>query len=652
MLRNIKTSFKYVSCIAFFLTALIGCGGGGGGGGGNSPPPTQPPINSDNNNNGGGNPPPSTQQPTSLVANAGSDATVNAGDTLELKAGGMVSGGSCQWSRLEGPSVTLTAVDLPACWFTFTAPSTGTEDSITITYRLTIGNAAGQTAEDTVTFTILRVNQTPTADAGADQTVLGTEAVTLSGAGEDPDGVIASYLWEQIDGEPVTLANADSAEASFTAPSTLQDLQLTFRLTVTDNDGVTAEDTLLVVVTPEDAPLVDLHFPPAAGSYSGSSISAFGTVMAIESEIVSVTVDAGAGPVTATLEDDGRWRLDDISLPDEASYQLIITATDDLGRVGTRTSSLTKTITDLGRGPRLASARAMVIDPEANTAYVATASSTVHGIVPVDLATGNRGALISDWTDADQGPQDGAFSHMVFDKENNTFYLSTSPADEDVPSVILSVDKNTGQRELISGGEKGTGEELVRPVGLALGPQNTLYVSDNGGGRILAVDTVSGHREVIADESTDDYNVQGALRLVWDDSAERNNLYVVINSFSGHILNLDLSQSPVTSSLLTSSQQNGPSIGMYAGDVVLDTANDRLILLTGLYEILAIDIDGGERTPIADEVTLGYRSSLTSINFLGFDDQRGVLYALSEYLAAAPLWVIDPLTGNKVALSY
>jgi len=312
--RNCK-----ISLVIGLFSLLVGCGGGGGGG---STTPSS-------NNNSPGN----TSPTPTLTANAGDDRTVHAGDVVELKAGGTGTITGYSWGRTDdGPSLMLTAVDLNAGWFTFVAPSTGKEQSTTITYRLTVSGNGG-TAQDSVTFTVLRVNQAPTVSAGAEQTVKGKEAVILQGAASDTDGTIASYSWEQIAGDTVIINNAQTAQASFIAPSTLQDTTLGFRLTVTDNDGATAQSEAKVLVTPENAPQVDVFFPPAKGIYTGNTIAAFGVASATDADVVSVTVDAGAGPVTATLGNDGKWRANNIPVPTEvASFELVAKVTDSLNR--------------------------------------------------------------------------------------------------------------------------------------------------------------------------------------------------------------------------------------------------------------------------------------------------------------------------------
>jgi WD40 repeat protein len=85
----------------------------------------------------------------------------------------------------------------------------------------------------------------PLANAGIDQLIMdvasfGSEAVTLDGsASTDPDGTIVSYSWTENDVEIAT------------GPTPTVDLAVgehTITLTVTDDDGLTASDTVVITV--------------------------------------------------------------------------------------------------------------------------------------------------------------------------------------------------------------------------------------------------------------------------------------------------------------------------------------------------------------------------------------------------------------------
>jgi hypothetical protein len=107
-------------------------------------------------------------------------------------------------------------------------------------------------------------NQAPTAAAGNDSQVNTRQNVTLAGSGSDPENQQFSYLWQQITGTNVTINNADSPQASFTAPSTAGILE--FSLTITDDFDLTNADNVSVTViaavqpTPTSSGGGSLHF--------------------------------------------------------------------------------------------------------------------------------------------------------------------------------------------------------------------------------------------------------------------------------------------------------------------------------------------------------------------------------------------------------
>lgn len=95
------------------------------------------------------------------------------------------------------------------------------------------------------------VNQKPMADAGSNQDVFEGDAVTLNGgSSSDPDGHVVSYSWKQIDGTSVKLSNSGSKMATFAAPAVGKSGDsLTFRITVTDDGGLTDSATCVVEVS-------------------------------------------------------------------------------------------------------------------------------------------------------------------------------------------------------------------------------------------------------------------------------------------------------------------------------------------------------------------------------------------------------------------
>ncbi len=132
-----------------------------------------------------------------------------------------------------------------------------------------VGNvSAGVSASVTITL-----NQAPVADAGPDQTEDENVLVSLNGSNSyDADDGIASILWEQIGGTPVTITGADMEIATFITPDVGPNGEsLTFQLTVTDYSGAVSTDTCVVNVT-------WVNMPPVADAGPDQSVSEGDTV--------------------------------------------------------------------------------------------------------------------------------------------------------------------------------------------------------------------------------------------------------------------------------------------------------------------------------------------------------------------------------------
>jgi subtilisin family serine protease/PKD repeat protein len=119
----------------------------------------------------------------------------------------------------------------------------------TFTVTLTVNDGETDSAPATTTVTVL--NRPPVANAGADQTVRQRSAVSLNGsASSDPDGSITQVAWRQVSGTAVTLSGANTVAPQFEAPLVRGStpLQLVFELRVTDDDGATATDQVVITV--------------------------------------------------------------------------------------------------------------------------------------------------------------------------------------------------------------------------------------------------------------------------------------------------------------------------------------------------------------------------------------------------------------------
>lgn len=196
-----------------------------------------------------------------LIVDAGPDRAALPGQQVTLDASGSQGPSPLDftWSQTEGPPVVLYQPKTATPYFN--APKV-TENTV-IVWELTLKD--GQDREGTDSVTVVVAIAPPVADAGADQSVGAGEVTHLDGGAST--GVALTYAWEQIEGLAVSLENDDTATPQFTAPVRTVSSTLRFRLTVTDNLGLTATDT--VQITVRAAPLPPT---PTPLSYDGMLI--------------------------------------------------------------------------------------------------------------------------------------------------------------------------------------------------------------------------------------------------------------------------------------------------------------------------------------------------------------------------------------------
>jgi K319L-like, PKD domain/Kelch motif/Galactose oxidase, central domain len=111
-------------------------------------------------------------------------------------------------------------------------------------------------------------NQPPIARAGNDTAIiLPIDSVTLNGsASTDPDGTITSYKWTKVSGP--SSSNITKTDSSKTLVKGLVTGVYKFELSVTDNGGLSAKDTIQVTVTDQ----LQTNQPPIANAGADQTI--------------------------------------------------------------------------------------------------------------------------------------------------------------------------------------------------------------------------------------------------------------------------------------------------------------------------------------------------------------------------------------------
>lgn len=175
------------------------------------------------------------------------------------------------------------------------------------------------------------INQLPTVNAGANQSISGTSA-TLTAVASDPDGTIASYAWTQLPGGPST-AVISAPTAATTNVSGLLAGSYNFNVTVTDNSGGTASDQVAVTVNNPVPPVANagpnqtITLPTSSTTLSGSGTDADGT-------IARYGWTQTAGPTTATIASPATASTL-VSALVAGTYTFRLTVTDNSDRTGT-----------------------------------------------------------------------------------------------------------------------------------------------------------------------------------------------------------------------------------------------------------------------------------------------------------------------------
>ena len=233
---------------------------------------------------------PNTPPDATVSANP---TTVNSGDIVTLDGGAadtqdFLSDLTFLWTS-NGGGIFANDSLLDTTW---TAPSVTSQQDIILTLTVTDTGGLTDTASVTITVNVApSTNIDPVANAGPTQNVAAGASVSLDGTGSaDSDGNIVSYTWVQTVGDNVVLTDANTSTPDFTAPSTDTAQTLTFRLTVTDDDGATNTDDVNINVAATVAPPI----PSAA--------TRLDTINALDSLFTRLNT----GP------DQGAWVVDDI----------------------------------------------------------------------------------------------------------------------------------------------------------------------------------------------------------------------------------------------------------------------------------------------------------------------------------------------------
>jgi len=145
-------------------------------------------------------------------------------------------------------------------------------------------------------FNIAAVNQPPVAEAGPNKDILETETVTLDGSATDPDGDAMTFEWSCDGGsiDPIigSVDAGGNAQTIYTPPPVDIDTNYICTLTITDDGGLSDEDTVTVTVKNDELPTVTISCPECA------DVKDLGDVVSVT---VSATDDYGLDQIALQI---------------------------------------------------------------------------------------------------------------------------------------------------------------------------------------------------------------------------------------------------------------------------------------------------------------------------------------------------------------
>jgi hypothetical protein len=295
------------------------------------------------------------------VVNAGAAQTVTLPTnsvTLSgtAQAGSTTTVSSSSWTQVSGPNTATIgsiANNLVSKVTGLLSAVTGTTDTLstmvsglvagTYVFQLTVNDNDGLSSSSTVTVVVNPVAGPPTVSAGKGQAItLPASSTTLTGEATGNGGAtITTVSWKQDSG-PVTatIGSADSLKTTVTGMTEAG--SYIFTLYATDNNGLSANGSMTV--------MVDSAFMPTVSAGKGqaitlptSSVTLAGTAKGNDgATIVEVSWKQDVGPVTATIGSADSVNTTVTGMTAAGSYIFTLYATDNKGN--TSNGSMTVTV--------------------------------------------------------------------------------------------------------------------------------------------------------------------------------------------------------------------------------------------------------------------------------------------------------------------
>jgi DNA-binding beta-propeller fold protein YncE len=371
------------------------------------------------------------------------------------------------------------------------------------TYQASDGKANSDVG--TVTIRVDGVNDSPVANAGADQIALSGDEVTLNSVSStDTDGRISAYSWEQTKGPLViNLTGVNSSSPTFVAPSVTSDTNLEFALVVKDDAGNSS------LPNPVSVAVKSALLPPTIPVRNYSLVAQWGSVGTAEGQFhapQAISIDSKDNVYVA---DTGNNRIQVFQvLSSNGTYGTFLRGWGGFG-------------TDNGFFNQ---PRGIAVDQGGNVYVADTGNNRIQVFF-------SNGTFMRGW--GTEGTFSGFFSHPEGTAVNP---LSGNVYVADTGNNRIQVFSSNGIAQSEWGGFGTDNGFFNQPRGIAVDQGGNVYVADTGNNRIQVFSSNGTFITKWGSQGTADRQFSNPLRIAID---SLNNVYVVdsgnnrIQKFSG-----------------------------------------------------------------------------------------------------------------------
>jgi len=270
--------------------------------------------------------------------NAGSDLQIIEKTEFTVTAQGSPADGTFTWQQVSGPS--LDGFPLDGAEQTLTAPDVKADSDIIL--RVSYQSTGSSAVSDDITISVSSNNQLPlvvvTQILPETLPSVYKDTITLSALeSTDPDdnGQIDTYLWEQLTGPDLDITSFDESTLSFSHPLLESNTNLSWKLTITDDEGGQASTQYDMTLNKTNE-LVDAN----AGDDQAVEEFELVTLDATSSETVTDTyacswqqLTGNAETLSSTSQCTTTFTASDVDTDTTLSFE--VTVTDSKGRTDT-----------------------------------------------------------------------------------------------------------------------------------------------------------------------------------------------------------------------------------------------------------------------------------------------------------------------------